>query len=115
MFGEILQEMGFEVHSHHACVYTKKVEDTMVMMCCHVDDLLIAGRRSHVEEIFAELKHRVDVTYAEVEGSTTYLGRRLEVKKDEIIFGVEPKYVDNILQELRLRDLKGANELKWEI
>ncbi len=110
-----MKETVFEAHPHDACVYTKKVEDTTVMMRCHVDGLLVAGRRSHVEEIFAELKRRVDVTYADAKNSTTYLGRRLEVKKDEIIFGVEPKYVDNILQELRLRDLKGANELKWEI
>ena len=67
-----------------------------------------------MKEIFEELLRKVDVTYKEVTGSTTYLGRRLEIKDDEVIFGVEPKYVDNILEELGLRDLKGATELKWE-
>ncbi len=64
-----MKEMGFGAHPHDACVYIKKVEDAMVMMCCHVDDLLVAGRRSHVEENFAELKRRVDVSYAEVDDS----------------------------------------------
>ena len=31
-----------------------------------------------------------------------------------MISGVEPKYVDNILEELGLRDLKITTELKWE-
>jgi hypothetical protein len=51
-FGEILNEMGFMTHPHDACVYIKKVEDSMVMMCCHVDDLLVVGRRCHVIAIF---------------------------------------------------------------
>ena len=67
-----------------------------------------------MKEIFEELMRKVDVTYKEVTGSTTYLGRRLEIKDDKVIFGVEPKYVDNILEELGLCDLKGTTELKWE-
>ena len=65
-------------------------------------------------EIFKELKKKIHVTYAEVTGSTTYLGRRLEIRKDEVIFGVDPKYVENILEEIGLRDLKGVMELKCE-
>ena len=77
-------------HSHDACVYIKKVEDSMVMMRCHVDDLLVVGRRSHEKGLFEELK-KVGVTYAEVTGSTAHLGRRIEVRRDEMIFGVDPK------------------------
>ena len=77
--------MGFESHPHDACVFIKKVGDSVVMLCCHVDDLLVAGRRDDVKEIFEELKRKVDATYKEVTGSTTYLGRRLEIKDDEVI------------------------------
>ena len=105
-FGEILTEMGFVTHPHDACVY--------IMVCCHADDLLVVGRRSHVIGLFEELKKKVDVTYAEVTGNTTYLGRRLEVRRDEVIFGVDPKYVQNIMDEMGLKDLKGVTELKWE-
>ena len=95
-----MKEMGFESHPHDACVCIKKVGDSLVMLCCHVDDLLVAGRRDDVKEIFEELKRKVDVTYKEVTGSTTYLGRRLEIKDDEVIFGVEPKYVDTSVRRL---------------
>ncbi len=44
-----------------------------------------------MKEIFEELKKKVAMTYAEATGNTTYLGKRLEVKDDEVIFGVEPK------------------------
>ena len=37
-FGEILREMGFESHPHDACVYIKKVGESVVMLCCHVYD-----------------------------------------------------------------------------
>ena len=77
------------------------------MMSCQVDDLLIVGRRCNVIAVFKESKKKVDVTYTEVTGSTTYLGRRLEVRRDEVIFGVDPKYVQNILTEMGLTDLKG--------
>ncbi len=77
------------------------------MLRCHIDDLLVAGRRGDVKEIFEELKRKVDVTYKEVTGSTTHVGRRHEIKDDEVIFSVGPKYVDNILEEIGLRALRG--------
>ena len=64
--------------------------------------------------IFEDLKKKVDVTYAEVTGRTTHLGRRLEAQHDEVIFGVDPKYVQSIMDEMGLKDLKGVTELKWE-
>ncbi len=64
----------FVAHPHDPCAHIEKDGDTMIMMRCHVDDLLVVGRRRKVAEIFEELKRQVDVTYAEVTGSTTYLG-----------------------------------------
>ena len=46
--------------------------------------------------------------------NTTYLGRKLEVKDNEIVFGVDGKYVDHILTESGMSDLKGFTDLKWE-
>ncbi len=54
------------------------------------------------------------MTYAEAAGSTTYLGRRLEVRCDEVIFGVDPKYAQNVLSEMVLKDLKGTSESKLD-
>ncbi len=45
----------------------------------------------------------VDVSCAEVKGITTYLGRRLEVRSDEAIVGVDPKYAQNIIEEMGLK------------
>ncbi len=84
------------------------------MLCCHVDDPLVAGRRGDVKEIFEELKRKVDDTHKEGTRSTKYLGGRLEIKDDGVIFGGEPKYVGNILEEIGLRDLKRTIGLKWE-
>ncbi len=64
--GEILTEVSFATHPHDACDYMKKVEDSMVMMWCQVDDLLAVGRQRHVIGIFKELKKKSDVTYAGV-------------------------------------------------
>ncbi len=50
--------------------------------------------------------------YAEVTGSTTYLGRRLEVRRDKVIFGVGPKHVQKILKQIGLKDLNDTSELK---
>ncbi len=80
----------------------------MVMMCCNADGLLIVGRRSHVIELFEQLKKQADLIYAEVTGNTTYLGRRFEVRHDEVIVGVGPKYVQSILDEMGLKDLIGS-------
>jgi hypothetical protein len=55
------------------------------------------------------------VTYAQVKGSTTYLGRRFAVCSDEVMFGVDLKYAQNITEDgMGLKDLKGVNELRWE-
>ncbi len=36
------------------------------------------------------------------------------MRHDEVIFGVDPKYVQNFVDEMRLKDLKGVTEQKWE-
>ena len=84
------------------------------MLCCPVDDLLVVGRQNLVEEFFGELEKKIDITYKEVKGNTSYLGRRLEMRENEVIFGVDPKYVDSILEDAGLKDLKGTTEMKWE-
>ncbi len=40
-------------------VYIKKVEDTMIMMCCHVDDLLVVGGRHLVTQVFEECRNKL--------------------------------------------------------
>ncbi len=62
--------------------------------------------------IFEKLKKKVEVICAEVTGSTTNLGRRLEVRRDEVISGVDPKYTQNIWKEMRFKDLKGTSKYK---
>ena len=54
------------------------------------------------------------ITYKEVQGATKYLGRHLEKQTDGYIFGVVPTYVDNILEENGIKDLKGTTEIKWK-
>jgi hypothetical protein len=105
-FGEIITAMGFVAHPRHPCLCIKQYGDAMIMMCCHVDDLLVVGRPHKVAEVFQELKRQVDVTYAEVTASTTYLVRRLEMRKDEVIFGIDAKHMENILDEIGLKALK---------
>ncbi len=56
-FGEIINAMGVFKHPHDPCIYIKKVEDTMIMMCCHVADHLVVGKRHLVAEVFEELKN----------------------------------------------------------
>ena len=88
----------------------------MMMVCCHVDDLLVVGDDTDVKSFFAELETKVEVTYKAVNdlSNTTYLGRKLEVRGNEIVFGVDVKYVDNILADNGMSDLKGTSALKWE-
>ena len=91
-----------------------------MMVCCHVDDLLVVGDDTDVKSFFAELETKVEVTYKAVNdlSNTTYLGRKLEVRGNEIVFGVDVKYVDNILADNGMSDvksdLKGTSDLKWE-
>ena len=70
-FDEIMEEMEFKAHPHDRCMYLKKYDDTVIMLCCHVDDLLVVGRKELVEKFFAELEKKIDIAYKEAKGSTT--------------------------------------------
>mgnify|MGYP003929433127 CR=1 FL=1 len=115
-FDELMVRMKFVSHPHDGCAYVKKVGRAIMIVCCHVDDLLVIGEDAYVAEFFRELKMEVDVTCKEVQlnESTTYLGRRLERRENEVIFGVDTKYVQNILRDNGMGDLKGTTEIKWE-
>ena len=113
-FMKLVLKLGFAVHPQDPCVCVRKTKDCVVIVCYHVDDLLVVGPRADVEQVFKELGQNLNLTYGKVKEKATYLGRRLEMKLGEIVFGVDSKYVDGILEDNGLQDLKGSTELKWE-
>ena len=110
---QLLLEDDFQQHPQDACVFVKKTATGIIMLCCHVDDLLVVGKEKDAQQFFENLSKKVQIKYKEVTGATKYLGRRLEKCDGGYTFGVEPTYVENIINENGFKDLKGTSEIKW--
>lgn len=56
-----LEELGFSRCPHEHAVYTKKIEDEILIIAVYVDDLLITGtRKAVIEEFKAQRSHQVE-------------------------------------------------------
>ena len=91
----------------------KRTEHGMIMIRCHVDDLLVVGKEPDATKFFENLSKELRLKYKEVDAATKYLGGHLEKQSDGYVFVVAPTYVDKIIKENSFKDLKGTAEIKW--
>ena len=68
-----------------------------------------------MKEILAELSRDLELKSSEVTTKQTrYLGRTLLKTKVGYIFGVDPSYVESMLEEFNMSALKSPPKLRWE-
>ena len=95
------------------CLWTHPTK--RVSLVLHVDDLLLDGTHKNINEVFAEVRHDLEIKSTEVTTKPTrYLGRTLVKTEDGYNFGVDASYVENILEEFNMSALKSSQTLRWE-
>jgi hypothetical protein len=111
----VLEKLGFKQSTLEAALYIKEGTDIAI----HVDDLLVIGTRSEVQQFFEDLKRHVLLKEEIIEKYKEYefLGRTLCWTDEGIIWTTGPKYVERVLEHfsdlnIKEEDITGKC---WEI
>ena len=111
-FSKLLCEMGFEQDLLDSCLFNHKIKG--IALNVHVDDLLIVGQKKVVEELLKELGTHVELKFGEVKDKPIlHLGRTLRKTKSGFEFGISPKYIENMVNEMGWNGMKGSTVLRW--
>ena len=81
--------------------------ESKMLICCHVDDLLIIGDPQDAVPMLKRIGTKLQVKYAEVtETPTVYLGRELQGVPGGYRFGIGKGYVRSMLSEFGWSECK---------
>ena len=98
-----LEKLGFQPDLQDPAVY---VHPNGMMLVTHVDDFLIAGEQTQVNDMMTELGKEFKMTVNDaLDGKEhTFLGRSLRwVKPGHMVFGVGQRYIEEAFTELKLK------------
>ena len=110
-FEKTMLELGFErLKSEPGCFVKKEVahKDTNIV-AVHVDDLLSARKRKHLDNCFVQLEKTLKlkrVEFIENGKSVLFLGDYITKFKDKITLKSKDAYVDNLLGMLGMESCK---------
>jgi hypothetical protein len=76
---ETLTKLGFQVTDTDKCCFTRGTGDDMLILCSHVDDLLIIGKMSALNKFKAEISKEYDINI-EMGYKHSYIG--LDIRKN---------------------------------
>ncbi|CAE8639057.1 unnamed protein product, partial [Polarella glacialis] len=105
----VLGEMGFYRLKSDPAIFYLAAENVYIDI--HVDDPLFVGPDAAVEKVIAALETKVKYKRGEeiTEKSwVRYLGRERRKTKDGFKVRIPPKYVEEMLKELRLQDCRAV-------
>ena len=76
---ETLTKLGFQVTDADKCAFTRGAGDNMLLLCSHVDDLLVVGKKDALDKFKAEITKEYDINI-ELGYKHSYIG--LDIKKN---------------------------------
>ena len=111
-FEELLQSHGMEQSKIDTCMWAAK--DKKLVLCYHVDDVLVTGTECAVKSLTAHLQQKVEMK-SHLVGSewTRFLGRRLRRSGVSIDFGVGSDYLEELLGDFGYTTIKPVRNLTW--
>ena len=99
-----LKEIVFFQSSHDPCIYYKKEKGNMLIVGVYVDDIILAGKQSTIQQVKAALGSAFDIK--DLIKLNYFLGTKIKRNSNNSIWIGQPAYIENLLTTLGMQDCK---------
>ena len=98
--------MGFVQSRSDKCLFYKKTSQGIILICTHVDDILIASPTKELQQLIeAQLKQKFDISSQY--DNLSYLGLNITKDTDKNTIRVNQQgYIDNLLNKYNMKPIK---------